>query len=342
MLSILEVRRTKTSLHWFLFILLLLLLAVNRFGLVAHGESLSAYLFLDPPMYVADEIGEVFNLAINISNVQDLCSVRFALIYNTSLLDIMQVVQGPYFPSGPDSHFEYYADDPLGSVNVNISIAETTTPRSGNGTLAFVEFKAVQNFDLCGSPLNLQETLLLDSTSVPIIHDSVGAVYFWKSMRPDPPTEGRFLDLYTQRDGVGLNVSGGEFLCGEEVYLSSLVTYSGSPVQNKLVAYQVRNPLHEIVLIRVVETNHDGLAEVIFRIPNLSSSNGTWTVFSSVDVAEVVVWDTLTFHVYCRIPVGGYSVSTQNSSVERILPLRISLLAILMAVLITVRRKTHL
>ena len=338
----LKVHRAKTSLRWFLLVLTLFLFAVNRFCLVAHGEPSSAQLFLDPPMYVADEIGEVFSLAVNISNVQDLCSVQFTLVYNTSLLDIVQVEQGPYFPSYPDSFFEYYANDLLGNVNVIISITETATPRSGNGTLASVEFEAVQSFDLCGSPLNLQETLLLDSASAPIIHDSVGAVYFWDSMRPDPPTEGRFLDLYTQRGGVGLDEWGGEFLCGEEVYLTSLVKYNGSPVQNKLVAYQVRNPLNETTLIRVAETDQDGFAQVVFRIPSISSSNGSWTAFSIVDVAEASAWDTLIFNVYCRVPVGGYSVSTQICSIERISPLHLSISTIVIAVFIMIRRKTHL
>lgn len=324
--------RLKTYLLVFCAILVLSLLVINRFDSIAYGESSDAYLFVTKPMYIAKEVGEVFNLPINVSNVNNLRSLEFTLSYNTSLLDVEQVIQGSFLPLPPRSHFEFEKSESLGFVRVKMSLADSETPRSGNGTLALIVFKVVQGLQSCGSPLNLEQTLLLDSALNPIAHDTVGAVYFWKSMQPDPPEEGRLIDLYTQKDGVGPNKPGGEFSCGEKVQLTSLVTYNNWTVQSKLVSFEVRNPLNETALVIVAKTDKDALAEISFRIPRLLSSNGTWKAFSVVEVAGVIVWDTLTFKVYCLIPVGGYSLPIMGYATEKPLALYLTILVILTAI----------
>jgi hypothetical protein len=290
-------------------------------------------------MYIAKEIGEIFNLAINISNVNDLRSLQFSVTYNTSILDVEQVIQGPFFPLPPKSYSKFEIGESLGFVRVNMSLAGSETPRDGNGTLVWIVFRVVQGLDTCGSPLSLEQTLLLDSVLNPIAHDVVGAVYFWKSMQPDPPTAGLLLDVYTQKDGVGPNEPGGEFTCGEKVQLTSLVTYSDWAVQSKLVSFEVRNPLDEIALVMVAQTDKEGFAEISFRIPRLWSSNGTWKVFSVVEVADKIVWDSLTFDVYCLIPVGGYSFLITEYRTEKPLALYLALVAILTAGLTIAKRK---
>ena len=116
-------------------------------------------------------------------------------------------------------------------------------------------------------------------------------------MQPDPPLGGRLLDLYTQKGGKGPNEPGGEFVAGEMVYLISRVTYNDYPVQQKLVAFEVRSPLNETVVILVAATDQDGFAQISFRIPNIPSSNRTWTGISVVDIAGETVWDTISFRV---------------------------------------------
>jgi len=49
---------------------------------------------------------------------------------------------------------------------------------------------------------------------------------FWKSLLADPSEDGACLDLYTQKGGVGPNVTGGDFTAGEIVHLISKVTYN--------------------------------------------------------------------------------------------------------------------
>ena len=288
----------RNCLHVFLAFSLLLLLIINGFDSVAYGVPADAYLFITPSMYVAKEIGELFDIAINISNVEDLRSLKFTVTYNTSLLDVTQVIQGLFFPSPPEVCFEFEKNESLGFVMVNVSLADSEASRSGNGTLAWIGFKVVQGPESCvSSPLDLEQTLLLNSALNPIAHDLVGAVYFWKSMQPDPPPGGRLLDLYTQKGGKGPDEPGGEFVAGEMVYLISRVTYNDYPVQQKLVAFEARSALNETMVILVTATDQDGFAQMSFRIPNIPSSNRTWTGISVVDIAGETVWDTISFRV---------------------------------------------
>jgi len=296
--------RLKTCLQVIFTFSLLCLLTINCFDPIVYGESAEAYLSMTPMMHTATEIGELFNVAIDISNVADLRSLGFTVTYNTSLLDIAQVVQGEFFPTPPKSYFGFEKNQSAGFVKVNMSLVDSETPRSGSGTLAWISFEVVQAPKSCvSSPLDLDQTLLLNSASTPIVHDSVGAVYFWRYMEPDPPVEGRLLDVYTQKGGEGPDRSGGKFEKGEMVYLTCQVTYNNDPVQAKLVGFEVLNPLNESVVIRTTITDQYGFAEIAFRIPDIPTSSGTWRAISLVEIAEKTAWDTISFQVYPIIPV---------------------------------------
>jgi len=339
MIHIVKLPRLETRFSSFLAFLLISLLFTSFSSSVVPKESTCTYLSMNPLAHVAHEIGELFDVAIDVSFVENLHSLGFTLTYNQSLIDVEQVIQGTFFPSPPESLFEYAENELRGSVTVNMSLAAPGASRNGNGTLAWIVFRTVEE-SYGGSPISFEQALLSDSALKPITHDSVGAVYFWKSVAPDPPAEGRVIDLYTQKGGKGPNEPGGDFVAGELVYLVSQVTYDGNPVQQKLVAFEVRNPSNESVLFRGATTDADGLANISFRIPILMSSNGTWTAVSAVDIREEVVWDTMSFRVYLgHVPVGGYSVPTEKHSVEKPLTINLLLLAVLTAVFTVIERK---
>jgi hypothetical protein len=159
-------------------------------------------------------------------------------------------------------------------------------------------------------------------------------------MEPDPPAEGRLLDIYTQKGGGGPDQSGGEFEICEMVYLTCRVSYNDDPVQLKLVGFEVLNPLNVSVVIRTAITDQYGFAEIAFRIPGILTSFGTWRAISLVSIAEETAWDTISFQVYPIIPVGGYSFSTEGHATEKPLTVCIFLSAILTAVFAAIKRKT--
>lgn len=274
------------------------------------------YLFINPTMYIAHGIDEIFSVTVDVINVRNLSSYQFTFFYNNSLLQIEQVSPGSFFPSTPLSFFKF-DNKTLDSVEITCSLNDSTDSASGTGTLALITLKAIQVPNSCfGSPLELRQTLLLNSARVPIVHDLVGAVYFWKSAGPDPPIEGRLLDVYTQRGGTGQGQPDGNYKLGEEVKLFSKVTYNGQPVQGKLVAYEVQNPSNQFSILRSATTDQNGFTMISFKIPNVLDSLGTWTTIAVVEIAEKTAWDIVTFEVTSVTPVGGFSTVVKDNMRE--------------------------
>jgi hypothetical protein len=72
------------------------------------------------------------------------------------------------------------------------------------------------------------------------------------------------------------------------------------PEQNKIVAFEIHNPQGEIVDIITAISDANGVAHTSYRIPwpcfNTSALFGIWNVIATVDIACVVVNDTMQFH----------------------------------------------
>lgn len=307
-----------------------------------YGDYNNAYLFLTPSIYIAEQVGEVFNMSIKIASVESLHSFQFKVIFNGSLLNVLDVVPGEFFPQPPDSHFIFEKNESLGFIRVYMSLADTGASVSGGGTLVWIIFKVAQGAESCiHNQININEILLLNSELLPINYDCVGAVYFWRSMQSDPPVEGRLIDVYTQKGGQSLGKFGGTFMLGETVFLITRVTYNNLPVQHKLVSFEVLNPSNESVVLRAAVTDEDGFAMISFRIPSLSSSVGTWKAISVVSIAEEVVWDTVDFQVCFKFPVGGNSFSARNGDKELVVSYLTSV-AFLVISFAMFKRKLHM
>jgi len=115
---------------------------------------------------------------------------------------------------------------------------------------------------------------------------------------------GRMIDVYTQYQypygGQGPNRPSDMFWPQKEVELYANVTYNEWPVQNKTVAFEIRNPQGELVTVLTALSDEYGVAHTSFRIPwpcdDPESLFGVWTVIATVDIACIVVNDTLQFH----------------------------------------------
>jgi hypothetical protein len=228
-----------------------------------RGENTNVRLFVTPSMYVAEQAGEVFDVGLNVSGVLDLHRVQLSVTYNTSLLDVVQVEEGSLFPSPPTSSFAANIVEPLGLINIDVSFADAEASADGEGTLALVTFRAIYTAEpRAGGPIFFENSLLFDSSGGRIDHACVGGVYFWRSLVPDPPEGTPVIDLYTQRGGVGREVPGGKFFTGETVLFISRVTYNGVPVQQKLVAIEIHDPLDTGPIFRSSVTDQEGYAVI--------------------------------------------------------------------------------
>ena len=107
------------------------------------------------------------------------------------------------------------------------------------------------------------------------------------------------IDLYNQRGGQGPNQPSENFAPGETVILTSALTYNEEPVEYKLVGFEVRNAIGELVLDRSGMTDANGLATINFTIQGkcLPTIFGTWTALAIATVSEQKVNDTLAFNV---------------------------------------------
>jgi hypothetical protein len=136
---------------------------------------------------------------------------------------------------------------------------------------------------------------------------------------------GRKIDVFTQKipfNGKGINQSSDAFEPQELVILYANVTYNEAPMANKLVAFQVNNPANafqNITVGGVSSTNQSGIAQFSFRIPWPSENAeqiifGEWFAIATVDIAQQVVVDTLTFQVGWIIKITN--ITTLNARLE--------------------------
>jgi hypothetical protein len=109
------------------------------------------------------------------------------------------------------------------------------------------------------------------------------------------------IDLYNQKGGQGLNQPSDTFSPGEQVILYACVYYNMSPVEGKLVAFEVKDPCNNSFLDRTGQTDESGIAAIDFTLPITCIPGqkiiGVWTAISVVSVAEMTINDTLTFKV---------------------------------------------
>lgn len=106
-------------------------------------------------------------------------------------------------------------------------------------------------------------------------------------------SEGRNVDVFTQRGGKGQTVPSPLFTPLEDAMIYANVTYNGYPCSCYHVAFRIVDP-HKNIAILVGTTNSSGIATTSFHVPEFL---GAWRIVASVNIAEVVVNDTLEFHV---------------------------------------------
>jgi len=127
---------------------------------------------------------------------------------------------------------------------------------------------------------------------------------------------GGFIDVYTQYPdpfgGQGKDKPSDMFWPQKEVILNANVSYAGWPEQNKDVAFEIKFPNGTLYTIMYNRTDEYGHTFVRVRLPwpcdDPESIFGKWKVWATVDVACVVVNDTLEFKYDYRIHIWNVTV----------------------------------
>jgi parallel beta-helix repeat protein len=157
--------------------LILLILVVLSGASIAYAPVSLPLLYVDPADNVA-EPGESFTLNITIQDVTDLYSYEFKLGFDSGILAVTSVDQGPFL-TGPLGTL-FYPLVEADYVHVAHLILGGYPGVSGSGVLCSITFDVI---DAGACALDLYETIMLNSTVGELPHDTAGG-YF---STPAPP-----------------------------------------------------------------------------------------------------------------------------------------------------------
>lgn len=271
------------------------------------SKTITVYLpELHSSDYTACYLGEEFLIDVIIVNATHLSSFEFKLGYNTTLLDAINITEGPFLKSFGSTSTTMEIHDPEGYALINIALLISTPPAEGNGILATIKFRVIYTTvypETVACNLELYNSELNDPTGQLIPHTIVSGLYEFVPLPPQPPSVGPAIDVYTQKldpySGKGPNMPSDAFGPQEEVILYAYVSYNCEPAQNKLVIFEVKNPSDEPVTSRTATSNAEGIATSSFRIPweaeEAESIFGEWTIYGSFEIYETTVNDTCAF-----------------------------------------------
>jgi hypothetical protein len=111
-----------------------------------------------------------FTIDITITSAKNLYGFNLKLSYNTTILDVAQMEEGPFLKSFGTTVINKMEDNPLtGVIWIAISLVSSAPPANGNGTLATVTFNVTQ---LGESTLHLYETKLSDQNGADLLHET--------------------------------------------------------------------------------------------------------------------------------------------------------------------------
>jgi hypothetical protein len=286
--------------------------------------TLNAYLEVDPAVntFAGKNIYKTpftFSVDVNIRDVDagwQLAGLEFVMYYNTTVLDVLSVENGTFFEPFGVAEFFYSADFPLytapdvGMLRVAYAVLGSTSAAYGDGLVCTITFNATYQEQF--------PTAVWSDLDIEIDTDNGMTTYFINFLADDLPYApevdgyyslagyviGRVIDLYTQYPdpfgGQGPAQPSDMFWPQKEVQLFALVTYNEWPVQQKPVSFEVRAPDGTVMTVLTAVTNETGVAHASFRMnwpcENPEDLFGVWTVVATVDVACIVVNDTMQFH----------------------------------------------
>lgn len=291
-------------------------------------------------------VGALFNVTVSIKELNALAyfiGYDFRLSYNASVITPVTAYEGPFLP--------YYAALQPGSLGTwwsywfeidgygpHVLVGSIIYPNDtglwwypfpeGDGIVATITFSCdvEQSFGEADvtSYLNIieEDWVGIDNVGsqniVDVPHlDPVNGTFTLTTNWP-----GRMIDLYDQYPapfgGQGLQMPSDMFWPQKQVELYANVTYNYWPVQEKDVAFEVRNPQGGLVTIQVARTDANGVAHTWYRIPwpcdNPETLFGVWTVTATVDLACIVITDTMQFHFDYMVEI--FKVTTDKFQVD--------------------------
>ena len=124
-------------------------------------------------------VGENFIIEVKVSDVIDLYGYEFHLRWNPTLLDCVEVSEGPFLKSGGSTFFTYKINSTEGCMVVDCTLLGDIQGVDGSGTLTTIKFYIKRTGECL---LDLYDTILLNSAEQPIEHSTTDG-YFYSLIR---------------------------------------------------------------------------------------------------------------------------------------------------------------
>jgi hypothetical protein len=163
-------REGRSMNRWALFLVIAIGLSLFPLQVVQSASTSTATLSVSPASIRATE-GQNFTISVTVSNVLDLYGWEFRLNWTTTLVDEVNVVEGPFLKTGGTTFFTVNVNATAGSMIVDCTLTGPVPGVNGNGTLATVTFYAK---NVGTSPLNLYGVILVNSSVQEIPSQATG------------------------------------------------------------------------------------------------------------------------------------------------------------------------
>lgn len=307
-------------------------------------------LEVDPALVILGPepaIGTEFDINVKVTDLSEfwyMVAYQFRLTYDPTLLEVVDVTEGPFLQDPIwDLHGTFFVSfvETDGTYGPHVIAGGFLLPNSTTGdydqtefphtspidpTLATITFRAIaqcypvnytSTFDIIGFWTDNEHFIDRDGFYIPT--DLPGIVNGTYIMRADV-LPGRMIDLYTQYPapygGQGAHNPSDMFWPQKEVFLYAEVTYNYWPTQQKIVSYEVEDPSGNIWLKDTAITDVNGIALLRFRIPwpcdNPEDLFGKWNVTATVDIACIVINDTLRFDFQYAVDIVSVTVDHED------------------------------
>lgn len=218
-------------------------------------------------------------------------------------------------------------------------------PASGSGVVAIITFKVISQpvSTSVGAPPTTAPLEIIDQLAIGLDNYEDQNIVPVPLATPDngtytifPVLPGRDIDIYGGAVNSGYGpIGNGTYLSfpapfggqgynepmdmveeQSQVYLNTNVTYNLYPVQGKLVGFQINYPNGTLYANLFALSDENGVATISFRMPwpggNPEDVFGVWHVYSSVQLADVFINDTLAFHYDYKVRI--FKVTTDKAS----------------------------
>jgi len=267
------------------------LLVIHQPGFLPPKVDAAPTTMIVDPQNSTAYLNATFNINITVTGVTNMVGWQVTeLYYLNSILNCTGAAEGPFLTS-LGSTFPIFDilnnfNSTHGRVRAASVLLGSGVSANGTGVVATLNFTAIATGT---TDVTLGQTILKDSQNLDIPHTTISG----NATVTIPPEQ--VVDVYTQRGGVGANVSSDSFAPGETVFLNASLIFQGAPVPGIIVQFITYDP-HGTPTGRNTVSGPDGVAAINFTIPS-SPVFGNYVTIASAAVNGNNYNDTVSYQV---------------------------------------------